>query len=72
VPAHIRDLSEVAQVAHLGIPWAERLARVGVRDRGQLIAADPDSLWERLSSTEEGAPERALVRLWVRKASKSR
>ena len=72
VPAHIRDLADVAQVAHLGIPWAERLARAGVRGRAMLAAADPASLWERLGADGEKPPDPALVRLWVRKAGESR
>ena len=72
VPARIRDLAEVAQVAHLGIPWAERLARAGVRGRAMLAAADPARLWERLGGQGEEPPDPALVRLWVRKAGESR
>jgi len=72
VPARIRDLAEVAQVAHLGIPWAERLARAGIRGRAMLAAADPDRLWERLGTGGEKPPDPALVRLWVRKAGESR
>jgi hypothetical protein len=69
VPARIRDLAEVAQVAHLGVPWAERLARAGVRDRAMLASADPARLSERLATLGD---EPALVRLWVREARESR
>ncbi|MFL5309354.1 MAG: hypothetical protein ACJ79H_02760 [Myxococcales bacterium] len=72
VPARIRDLAEVAQVAHLGIPWAERLAHAGVRGRAVLAAADPARLGERLATLGEDPPHPALVRLWVRAARESR
>ena len=72
VPARIRDLAEVAQVAHLGVPWAERLARAGIRGRAMLAAADPDRLEGRLSSQGEKPPDPALVRFWVRAARESR
>jgi Domain of unknown function (DUF4332) len=72
VPARVRDLAEVAEVAHLGIPWAERLARAGVRGSKMLAAADPDRLHDRLGAQGEKPPDPALVRLWVRKARESR
>ena len=72
VPPRIRDLAEVAAVAHLGIPWAERLARAGVRGRAMLAAADPQPLCERLGAQGGQPPDPALVRLWVRKARESR
>ena len=72
VPARIRDLAEVAQVAHLGIPWAERLARAGVRGRALLASADPARLSERLATLGGEVPDPALVRLWVREARESR
>jgi len=72
VPARIRDLAEVAQVAHLGIPWAERLARAGVRGRALLASADPARLSERLATLGGEVPDPALVRLWVREAGESR
>jgi len=72
LPARMRDLAEVAQVAHLGIPWAERLARAGVRGRAMLASADPARLSERLATLGDEAPHPALVRLWVREARKSR
>ena len=72
VPAGIRDLAEVAEVAHLGIPWAERLESAGVRGQAMLAAADPDRLWERLRAQGGKPPDPGLVRLWVRKARESR
>jgi len=72
VPARIRDLAEVAQVAHLGLAWAERLLHAGVRTRAMLGSADPALLSERLASVGEKPPDPALVRLWVREARKSR
>ena len=72
VPGRIRDLAEVAQVAHLGIPWAERLGRAGVRGRAMLASADPARLSERLATLGDEAPDPALVRLWVREARESR
>jgi len=72
VPAHVRALAEVAEVAHLGIPWAERLAAAGIRGRAMLASADPQILWNRLAAQGEPPPEPALVRLWVRAARDSR
>ena len=72
VPAGIRDLAELAEVAHLGIPWAERLESAGVRGQAMLGAADPDRLWERLRAQGGRPPDPALLRLWVRKARESR
>jgi len=72
VPGRIRDLAEVAQVAHLGIPWAERLARTGIRGRAMLASADPEQLWDRLAAQGDDPPDAALVRLWVREARQSR
>lgn len=72
VPLRIRALAEVAEVAHLGVPWAERLARAGIRGRELLANADADRLWERLAAQGGTAPDPALVRLWVRAARDSR
>jgi hypothetical protein len=71
-PARVRELAEVAQVAHLGIPWAERLARAGIRGRALLASADPAGLSGRLAAQGEDPPDPALVRLWVRAARESR
>jgi hypothetical protein len=72
VPERMRELAEVAEVAHLGIPWAERLARAGVRGRAMLAAADPQRLRDRLAEQGQDPPDAALVRLWVRAARQSR
>ena len=71
-PAHVRAIAGLAQVAHLGVPWAERLMRAGITSRAALAAADPDRLHEALSAQGEKAPEPAVVRLWVRAAAQSR
>ena len=72
VPPHVRALAELAQVAHLGVLWAERLLRVGVPTRAALASADPARLFEALASQEEKPPSPAVVRLWVRAAGQSR
>jgi len=68
----VRALAELAQVAYLGVPWAERLMRAGISSRAALAAADPSRLHEALSAQAEKAPEPAVVRLWVRAAARSR
>jgi len=72
VPERIRSLAEMAEVGHLGIAWAERLERAGVRGRSMLAEADPQRVWERLGEGGEKPPDPAIVRLWVRKARESR
>jgi hypothetical protein len=71
VPARIRHLAEVAEVGHMGVAWAERLAHAGVRGRAMLGAADPEQLSAALAAQGEAPPDPALVRLWVRKARES-
>ena len=72
VPTRIRELAEVVEVAHLGIPWAERLAAAGVHGRAALASADPQVLWTRLAAQGLPPPDPALVRLWVHAALDSR
>jgi hypothetical protein len=43
-------LATLAQVAHLGIPWAERLLRAGVRTPAELAQADPSRLRGKLAA----------------------
>jgi hypothetical protein len=62
----------VAEVAHLGVPWADRLARAGVHDRAALAAADPEELLRKLEAQREPVPHPGLVRIWIRAARDSR
>jgi len=72
IPVRLRQLAEVADVGQMGVPWAERLARAGVRSRAMLASADPERLSTVLAAQVENPPDPALVRLWVRKARESR
>jgi hypothetical protein len=52
-PAQVEEaarLAALAQVAHLGIPWAERLLRAGVRSPAELAQADPSRLRGKLAA----------------------
>jgi hypothetical protein len=70
-PPRVRAIAELAQVAHLGVSWAERLVQAGVPGRSSLAAADAALLFETLAR-QGPAPDPALVRLWVRAARDSR
>jgi hypothetical protein len=72
VPADVRAVAELAQVAHMGVPWAERLMGAGVANRAALASADPARLHDALAAQREKAPEPGIVRLWVRAAAQSR
>jgi hypothetical protein len=52
-PAQVEEaarLAGLAQVAHLGVPWAERLLRAGVRTPAELAQADPNRLRGKLAA----------------------
>jgi hypothetical protein len=71
-PPRVRAIGELAQVAHLGVVWAERLFQARVTGRAALASADPGALFAVLSGQGGKPPDPALVRLWVRAAGESR
>jgi hypothetical protein len=71
-PLRVRAVAELAQVAHMGVPWGERFFDAGVSGRSSLAAADPAVLFEALSRQRGPSPDPALVRLWVHAAGDSR
>ena len=71
-PPRVRAVAELAQVAHLGVSWAERLVQAGISGRSSLASADPARLFELLARQPGPSPDPAVVRLWVRAARQSR
>jgi len=71
-PPRVRAVAELAQVAHLGVSWAERLVQAGISGRSSLASANPARLFELLARQPGPSPDPAVVRLWVRAARQSR
>jgi len=71
-PPRIVAVAELAQVAHLGVSWAERLVAAGISGRSSLASADPAALHDAVARQRGPTPAPALLRLWVRAAAGSR
>jgi hypothetical protein len=71
-PSRVRAIAELAQVAHMGVPNAERLFQAGIPGKASLASADAAALADALARQRGPTTEPAVVRLWVRAARESR
>lgn len=71
-PSRVHAIAELAQVAHMGVPWAERLMQAGIQERAELASANAAALSDALRRQPGPTPTPAVVRLWVRAARESR